>query len=196
MTDDKNSKRYMELQMEELKDMVADEEVAPKRDPKRRMGQPQDAEIAELYADAAEYEGELEAFERELELIRSTPFSELPTAFAEFGRSDASQYAQELKAVIETGWKQRVEEAGTHPAEQLEMIRATPFEQVVSELGKAFPDYEGDFEAELTKMLIARWELYITIKKEHIKEEHSYIKTLGLKTHYAKKVYKRYHGIE
>ncbi len=193
---DENAKAYKELQLEELRTMHGVEVDVAKRDPKSRSGRPEDAEIAKLYEDAAEYEGELERFKEELEIIKAHDVKELVSALAERFRDEEQNYAQELKAVVETGWKQRVETDGTHPQAQLELVRETAFSAIADKLAEAWPDYEGDFEAELKGMLVQRWELYIEIKKEHIKEETSHIKNLGLKPDYAKKVYNRYHGIE
>jgi hypothetical protein len=193
---DENAKAYKELQLEELKTLHGVEVDPVKRDPKSRSGRPEDAEIAKLYEDAAEYEGELERFKEELEIIRNHDVKALASALAASFQDEDQNYAQELKAVIETGWKQRVEVDQTHPQAQLELVRDTRFGDIAEKLAEAWPGYEGDFEAEIKGMLVQRWELYIEIKKEHIKEETSYIKTLGLKPDYAKKVYNRYHGIE
>lgn len=193
---EENEKTYKELQLEELREIHSVEiDMVPEK-PKDTSGRPEDAEIAGLYADAAEYEGELEAFKRELDVIKTRSTSELVPAFAEFFSGKPSAYAEELKAVVLTGWKQRVEEAQTHPYAQLECLEANAFGDISAALIRDFPAYEGDFEVELKQMLIERWERYIEIKKEHIKEETSYIKTLGLKPDYAKRVYNRYHGIK
>ena len=194
--EDKKAKRYLDMQLDELKEMVGVEIEKDEAYRQRKSGQPEDLEIATLYADAAEYEAELVRFEQELEILKANDVKALTTAMAERFADEAQNYAQELKAVVETGWKQLVEVARTHPAEQLMLIRETDFESIPEKLAGAFPGYEGDFEAEIKGMLLQRWAMYIEVKKEHIKEEIGYIKALGLKPHYAKKVYKRYHGIE
>lgn len=193
---EENAKAYKELQMEELRTMHGIEVDTARRDPKSRSGRPEDAEIAKLYEDAAEYEAELERFKAELEIIKSHNVKALAAAIAETFQDEEENIAQELKAVVETGWKQRVEADLTHPAAQLTLVQETAFGDIADKLAEAWPDYEGDFEGELKGMLVQRWELYIEIKKEHIKEETSHIKNLGLKPDYAKKVYNRYHGIE
>lgn len=189
-----NPKPYMEMQMEELKQMHGVDPAAGGNDLHNRSGRPEDEEIANLYADAAEYEAELETFERELEIIRECDLKTLAAALTEQIPGDDQNYARELKAVVETGWKQYAEEGG-FTREQLELVGETAFENLAETLTAANPNYDGDFEDEMKTMLIQRWEMYIAIKKEHIKEETSYIKALGLKPHYAKKVYRRYHGI-
>jgi len=195
--DDKNSKSYMQLQMEELKEMAGVEAGKREDEVKEdRSGRPEDAEIAGLYADAAEYEEELARFEQELEVIKACELKGLVTALDERFQGEEQNYAQELKAVVESGWKQFVEVDRTHPQEQLALIQKTEFGDIAGKLAEAFPEYRGDFEKEVKGLLLKRWGMYIEIKKEHIKEETSYIKAVGLKPHYAKKVYKRYHGIE
>lgn len=193
---DKSTKRYMELQMEELQESYGIEKDDIGRVAKNDSGREEDAEIAQLYEDAAEYEAELECFEAELEVIKQSAFQEIVASLIRRFPNEAKSYAQELKAVVESGWRQLVEVEQTHPEAQLRLIQATPFSEIVQAFKDAFPDYPGDFESDVKGILVQRWETYIEIKKEHIKEETAYIKTLGLKPHYAKKIYKRYHGID
>lgn len=193
---DENKKSYMQLQMEELKTMHGIEVEIGERDTGSKSGRPEDAEIAQLYEDAAEYEAELECFEAELELIKTGTLKEMAASLSQRFPEEEKNYAQELKAVVENGWKHLTEVDRTHPEAQSALIRETAFEDIADKLSEAYPDYTGNFEEELKRILVKSWELHIEIKKEHIKEEITYIKTLGLKPHYAKKVYKRYHGIE
>lgn len=192
---DKNTKRYMELQMEELKETYGIEKEK-KADPKNTSGREEDAEIAGLYEDAWEYEEELQVFEAELKVIKAGTLKNITASLSERFPDEERDYAQELKAVILTGWTHLVEGKGTHPKEQLALIEATELDGLSEKLSNVYPDNAVNFETELKGLLIQRWETYIQIKKEHIKEETDHIKTLGLKPHYAKKIYKRYHGIE
>lgn len=182
---EKDSKRYMELQMEEMQETFGVEKEAKKKED--MSGRPEDLEIATLYEDAWEYEEELELFEQELTLIKENATHEIEAAFEEHFDNEDRNYGQELKAVIESVCEDEA---------QLEVIRQTPFGELASTLIEKFPSHEGNFETELKSILVNRWNIYIEVKKEHIKEETSYIKTLGLKPHYAKRIYKRYHGIE
>jgi len=194
--EDKKAKRYLELQLDELKEMYGVDAGQNAGDAGSRSGRPEDAEIAGLYADAAEYEAELARFEQELEVIAAGDVEGLAAALAERFSGEAQDYGQELKAVVETGWKRFVEADPAYPKEQLALIGEAEFGDIAGKLKEAYPGYEGDFQEDIKSILIQRWEMYIEIKKEHIKEETGYIKALGLKPHYAKKVYKRYHGIE
>ena len=93
------------------------------------------------------------------------------------------------------GWTHFVEVEKTHPKEQLELIKETEFGDVVEKLNAAYPDYNGDFEAEIRDLLVKRWENLIAIKKEHIAQELAEIKTTGLKPKFVKRVYEQVHGI-
>jgi ClpP class serine protease len=194
---DKSTKRYLELQMEELK---ATHGVTQKKQgavsKKPTSGRKEDAEIAKLYEDAAEYQEELKYFEKELEVIKAHACKDILSSLIQTFPNETKNYAQELKAVVETTWKQFVEVEKSHPEEQLLLIQQTELSNIVEKLKTTYPQYEGDFEADVKSILIQRWETYIKIKKEHIKEETNHIKTLGLKPSYAERIYKRYHGIE
>jgi hypothetical protein len=193
--EEKTTQTYMKLQMDELKTVHGMENAERKSDAKDQSGKPEDEEIAKLYEDCAEYEEELLRFDRELELIKSNEIAALAEAMAELGGETKAQAEEKLKAVVEHGWSARVENGSASPA-SLERLRSAGFCDLVSVLGEALPDESVDVESEIKSLLIERWELYINIKKEHIKEEVSYIKALGLKPHYAQKIYKRYHGID
>jgi hypothetical protein len=193
--EEKTTQTYMKLQMDELKTVHGMENAERKSEAKSQSGRPEDEEIAKLYEDCAEYEDELLRFERELEIIKRSDTAALAAAMAELAGEARNQAEEKLKAVVEHGWTVRVESGSASPA-SLERLRSVGFSDLASELRDAFPEEKSDFEAEIKSLLIERWELYIEIKKEHIKEEVSYIKALGLKPHYAKKIYKRYHGIE
>lgn len=183
---EQNTKRLMEMQLE---DMQATYGVEKKEDSdSKRSRASAQADVAALYEDAWEYEQDLENFEAELEIINATELNEIAAALTEQRPDEERNYPQELKTVLEIGW--------THPEEQIELIKATEFNDVVEKLNAAYPDYEGNFEADVKGVLVKRWETLIAIKKEHIKEEIAMIKSLGLKHHYAKRIYKEFHGID
>ena len=105
-------------------------------------------------------------------------------------------YKEELKAVLEFSWKNLVEVENTHPVEQLVVIQNTEFSDTLKKLNTTFPDYSNDFEKEIRDILVKRWEMLITIKKEHVKEELAEMKLRGMKPDHIRGVYKKYHGIE
>ena len=191
------TKRYMELQMDEMKDFHAenaeDKDTASKNKEDNRE---KEAEIARLYEDLAEYEEDLECFENELEVVNANELKEISKSLTQNFPDEERDYEQELKAVLEAGWTHMVETLKTHPKEQLEIIKESDFSDVVKKLSAAYPDYTGNFETDIKEILVKRWEMLIAIKKEHIKEEIAEIKTAGLKPSYAKRVYKRYRGIK
>lgn len=189
--DDKSKKRYMELQMEELQETYGHQKEE-QAEPKSTSGDPKDAEIAELYEDAWEYEQELEILEAEFEIIKSKEIKDIPSSLNEKLPNDQRDYEKELKAVIEAGWIS----GENHTEEQLELIKKTEFTALATALSGTYPDSGIHFEEELKDVLFQSWETLIKLKKDHIKEETDYIKALGLKSHYAKKIYKRYHGID
>ena len=203
---DKETKRYMELQMEEMKNFhtenaedAQNSEIAEKKKsaPKKSTSNTEkEAEIAKLYEDLAEYEDDLQCFEDELEVVNSNDLKDIAQSLTQKFPDEERDYDAELKAVVEAGWRHMVETLNTHPKKQLELIEKSDFADVVEKLSNAFPDYNGNFETEIKEVIVKRWELLIAIKKEHIKEEIAEIKTAGLKPHYAKRVYKRYHGIK
>ncbi|HHH19072.1 MAG TPA: hypothetical protein ENK86_00955 [Campylobacterales bacterium] len=185
--EDKNTKRYMELQMEELKETYGvDKEVQPRK-PKNTSGNPKDAEIAELYEDAWEYEEELVYFENALEIIEANSTAEMVAALSE-AFPEEKNFDAMLRGVVASAWAER--------ADRLTLIEAIAFSEIVTTLQNSDGDYEGNFEEEVKEVVVNAWKTHIAVKKDHIKEESNYIKALGLKPHYAKKIYKRYHGIE
>lgn len=194
---DKETKRYMEMQMEEMKSFHADNtEKQEATSKKKNDDREKEAEIARLYEDLAEYEEDLECFENELEVVKSNQLKAISKALTENFPDEDRNYEQELKVVLEAAWTDMVEVQKTHPEEQLAIIKENDFCDIEEKLNTAYPEYEGSFETDIRNILIKRWELLIAIKKEHIKEEIAEIKTSGLKPNYAKRVYKRYHGIE
>ncbi len=153
------------------------------------------AELAKLYEDAAEYEAELKGFEAELEVINANELKDLATALAQELPNEDRDYAQELKAILIATWTHLVE-INTHPVAHLELIKETDFCDVVESLCTTYPEYDGDFEAEIRNTLVKRWEALIAIKKEHIKEEETDLKIAGLKPSFVKRIYKQVNGIK
>lgn len=187
-------KRYMELQMEELKEALSSqsEGSAPKEEVK---GNSKHAELAKMYEDCYEYEKDLEIFEAELEIVNANELKDISQALSEKFPNEERDYPQELKTVVVIGWTNLVEVQQTHPQAQLDVINDSTFNEMVDKLNAAFPDYSGNFEKEIRTLLVKRWENLIAIKQEHIQEELDEIETAGLKHHYVKRVYKEYHGI-
>jgi len=199
---EKKGKRFLELQMDELLDLHGEEkeidEVAEEAKRKALSYQEADAEVAGLYADVYEYEQDLKCFEAELEILKEKALDEVLPAFTalELKSSDEERsYEEELQAVLIAAWTNRVEHEKTHPTEQLELVKATPFVEVLDKMQTAFPEYEN-LETDIKSVLVKRWDFLVQIKKDHIKEEIGDLKVRGLKPHYAERVYKRYHGLK
>ena len=194
----KSEKLLMELQMEELRasfGIKKEDSDAIKRPSNARSEA--NAKIAALYEAAGEYEAELERFEDELEIIESHSLEDLATVLSEKFPSEEGSVEQELKEVVMVGWRQLVEAKQTHPKEQLALIEASAFSDILTKLKAAYPEYEGDFEAQMKEVLVKRWEMLIEIKKEHIAEEREEIEEhRGLKPDYARGVYRKYHGLD
>ena len=193
---EKKEKLYLELQMEELKaahaEEAGEENLVPKKNSRDNS---KNAEIAKMYEDAAEYEEDLKGFEAELEIVNTNALKDIAAALIQEFPDEDRDYAQELRTILETGWRYYVEVEKTHPKEQLELIQETDFGIVVEKLTTAYPDYPNDFEKDVRALLVKRWENLIAIKKEHIKQELAEIKTTGLKPKYVKRVYEQFHGI-
>lgn len=191
---DQKTKRLMEMQLEDMQAAYGVEKKEDSDSKKSRAGA--QADVAALYEDAWEYEQDLENFEAELEIINASELKDIAASLTEQRPDEGRNYPQELKTVLEIGWTHLAEVEQTHPKEQIELIKTTEFNDVVEKLNAAYPDYEGNFEADVKGVLVKRWETLIAIKKEHIKEEIAMIKSLGLKHHYAKRIYKEFHGID
>ncbi|MDQ7069101.1 MAG: hypothetical protein Q9M40_14690 [Sulfurimonas sp.] len=193
---EQKTKRYLELQMEELKaahaDNIAQNPTVKKVNPNHNA---KNAAIAQMYNDAAEYEADLKCFEDELFLVNKHNFADIATALHEAFPKEERDFAQELNAIVEMGWRDLVEVKKTHPQKQLELIQTTDFTKILDVLNSEYPEYEGDFELEIRALLNARWNNLIAIKKEHIKQELYEINTSGLKAKYVKRVYEKYHGL-
>ena len=206
MADD-NKKLYLELQMDELKaalgievdhstpDASKKEKIAKLKDTAEKNNRAKNADVAKLYENAAEYEKELECFEKELEIINENELKDIVAVLSNKLPDEDRNYAQELKTVTLAGWTHFVEAEKTHPKEQLEAIGETEFSNLLEKLTKAYPEYNGDFEADIRGILLKRWENLIAIKKEHIEEEIEEIYIAGLKPSFVKRIYKEFHGI-
>ena len=190
---DKNKKLYLEMQMDELKAAIGVDTTTQKSTPKNNKAG--NAEIAKLYEDAAEYEKELECFEKELEIINTNELKNIAGELTDKLPDEERNYAEELKTVLIAGWTQMVETEKTHPTEQLELIKETDFSEIVEKLSASYPEYEGGFDAKVRQVLVKRWEALIAIKKGHIEEEMEEIYIAGLKPSFAKRIYKQFHGI-
>lgn len=193
---DKETKRYMELQMDEMKTFHAKNAEQKDSDSKNdKANRDKNAEIAKMYEDAAEYEEDLKGFEEELEIVNNNALKDIAAALIKTFPDEERDYAQELRTILETGWTHFVEVEKTHPIEQLALVKETEFGDVVEKLNAAYPEYHGDFEKEIRDLLVKRWENLIAIKKEHIKQELAEIKTTGLKPKFVKRVYEEFHGL-
>lgn len=151
-------------------------------------------ELAKMWEDAAEYEEELESFEKELAVINSNSLKDLPEALTQEIPDEERDYAQELKAILVAVWTYKVETEKTHPVEQLELIKEVEFCDVFEKITTISPDYSTDFEKEVKLALVKRWEMLIGMKKEHIKEEEDELYIAGLKPSFVKRMYKQIHG--
>lgn len=203
MAEEKKGKRFLELQMEELMEMVGEErEIDEEAEAAKRKAlsyREEDAEIAGLYADVAEYEQDLKCFEAELEVIKNNELDAILPAFLELTIKSSDEdrdYADELKEVLVAGWKNLVEYEKCHPEEELAFIKANSYGDILETFRVTFPEYVGEIEVDIKAILTKRWAFLVQIKKEHIKEEISDLKIRGLKPHYAERVYKRYHGLK
>ena len=194
---DESQTRLMELQMKALKEEhgVEVEVSSDKNRIPKNARSANNAKIAKLYEDAAEYEEELKCFEEELEVIKTHTLKEIPAALMQKFPEAEGNYEKELKSAVEATWVQHVEVNKTHPKEQLDLIQETDFPHITDALKAAYPDYAGDFEAEMKTSIIQRWEMFITIKDEHIKDERADMKLRGMKPDHIRKVYRNYHGL-
>lgn len=191
-------KRLLELQMDELKTEIEEIEHVEEK-PITSTPQPpknsrnNDAEIAALYEDAAEYELELEWFEKELATLQSNHLTQLVDSLNAIHPEYEGDYEKEVKSVLENGWQLLVQKNSNYCDEYLEVLKGLSVSEAVQKLSQMQSDI--DFEADFKSILQERWNNIIAIKKEHIKEEIAEIKTRGLKPDYVKKIYKRFHGI-
>lgn len=151
-------------------------------------------ELAKMWEDAAEYEKELESFEKELAIINANPLQNLPAALTQELPDKERNYGQELKSILSAIWTYKVETEKTHPIEQLKLIKEVEFRDVIEKLTTTNPDYTGNFEKEMKLALVKRWEMLIEMKKEHIKEEEDELYIAGLKPSFVKRMYKQIHG--
>lgn len=205
---DNTKKLYMEMQMDELKASLAEEEdddldplekmIKEQASSKKKINKnsEKDIELAKMYEDAAEYEVELESFEKELEIVNANQLIDIASALTQELPDEERDYAKELKNILVATWTHFVETEKTHPIEQLELIKETEICDLSKTLSAAYPDHEGDFEADVKKVLVKRWETLISIKKGHIEEEMEEIYIAGLKPSFVKRIYKQVHGIK
>lgn len=207
---EETKKLYMEMQMDELKASLMDED--DELDPIEQMQKEQvpsekkvnknnkknnekNIELAKMYEDAAEYEEELESFEAELAVINANKLEDIVLALTKELPNEERDYAQELKAILVAAWTYKVETEKTHSQAQLDLIKDTEFCDVIEKLTTMDPDYEGDFAADVRSVLVKRLEMLIAIKKEHIEQEIEEIYIAGLKPSFVKRIYKQVHGL-
>jgi len=214
MADDKSKKLYMEMQMDELKASLRDDDDAidddedDELDPLEQAIQKQAAskkvnknkekniELAKMYNDAAEYEEELESFEAELEVVNANTIEGMAEALTKELPSAERNYELELKNILVATWTHNVETLKTHSKEQLNLIKESELCDVVEKLSSMDPDYEGDFKTEVKSVFVKRLETLISIKKAHIEEEIEEIYIAGLKPSYVKRIYKEVNGLK
>ena len=153
-------------------------------------------ELAKIYNDAAEYEEELELFEKELEIVNANILKDIPAEFTKKLQDEGRDYTKELKEILVNNWTHMVETQKTHPIEQLELIKKTELCDIVEKLTDMYPEDNNDFEEEIKSVLVKRWEMLIDIKKEHIQEEIDDIYIAGLKPSYVKRIYKQVNGLK
>lgn len=157
---------------------------------------PKNIELAKLYEDAWEYEQELAAFEKELEVVNTNSVDALAQALSSAFAKENRDFNKELHAILISTWTHKVETQQTHPQAQLDVIKTSTLEEVTEKLSTAFPDYAGDFAQEIKAAFVDRLKILIEIKKEHIKEETTDMKIAGLKPSFVKRIYKQVHGIK
>lgn len=188
------NRRIMEMQKDALKEEHGvDGNSGPRIPANARSAN--NAKLAALYEDAGEYEAELACFEKEFEILNDNALGDLAMKLNENTPEYEGDYAEELFAVVMNGWTQLVEAQKTGAQEQLELLKKTAFPDMLEKLNAAFPEYAGDFEAEIREILVKRWEFLIDIKKEHIADERADMKLQGMKPDHIRKVYYNYHGV-
>ena len=179
---------------DDTQEKIDKEKIASKKDTSAT--DKKNIELAKMYEDIAEYEAELEGFEEELAVINENELKDIPAAFSKKFPNEDRDYAQELKSIVAATWTHFVEVEKTHSAEYLPLIEKTEFCDLVEKLNATYPEYDGSFEKEVRKILVTRWEAFISIKKEHIKEEVDDLYIAGLKPSFVKRIYKQVHGIK
>ena len=181
------NRRIMEMQFEAMQ-----EEHGVKKDDNPKNPKPSNhrsensRKIAALYEDAAEYEEELEAFEKELEIINNNTLSKILDVLVKNTPEYDGDYAIELKAVLEAGWTQKIDVEKTHPKEELTLIKELSFNEIIEKLN----------EEDVRETLVKRWEMLVAIKTEHVAEERAEMKLRGMKPDHIRKVYRNYHGLD
>lgn len=179
----KENRRIMEMQMDALKDEHGVEIDSSKSRIPANARSANNAKIAALYEDAAEYEAELKGFEAEFEILVDNALADLVAKLNENNSEYEGDYAKEISEVSVNGFTELVE-AKSHTGEQLELVKQMDFTA-----------YTGDFESELKEILVKRWEFLIAIKKEHVADERADMKLRGMKPDHIRKVYYNYHGL-
>lgn len=191
--EEKNSKLYLELQMDELRESLGVE--VPLKSANSAQNE-KNAQLAKLYEDAAEYEAQLLSFERELEVINNVAIEDMVSQLTLQLPDENRDFAQELKAIVLAGWSQFSDVDSAHIDTQLALINASHFHEIPQRMHEAYADYEKDFAVIMRTILVKSLENDIAIKKLHIEEEMEEIYVAGLKPSFVKKIYKKYYGLE
>lgn len=204
--EDDSKKLYLELQMEELKAALGIEEEASVgeinktkieqlKEAAAKNNRDKNADVAKLYENAAEYEKELEHFEKELEIINGHKVKDIVEALHQKLPDEERNYGDELKAIVVAGWEYLSGGDEAELLEQLELIKKAELSDIVDTLALAYPKSSIDFDVKIKDILTKRLETLIDIKKEHIEEEIEEIYIAGLKPSFVKRIYKEYHGL-
>jgi tetratricopeptide (TPR) repeat protein len=204
--EDDSKKLYLELQMEELKAALGVQEEASVAEMNKakieqlkeaaaKKNRDKNADVAKLYENAAEYEKELEHFEKELEIINSHQVKDIVEVLCKKLPDEERNYGDELKAIIVAGWVHSFEGDELELLGQCELIKKVEFSNIVDALVLACPESSIDFDVKVKAILTKRLETLIGIKKDHIEEEIEEIYIAGLKPSFVKRIYKEYHGL-
>ncbi len=183
METNEETQRLMELQKEALKkEYGVDIESSKNRIPANARSA-NNKKIAALYNDAAEYERELKAFEREFEILNENSLENLVAKLNENNPEYEGDYAKEISEVVVNSFVQLFEQ-GDCTSEELACVKKIDF-----------LNYKGEFEEKIHRILVKRWEFLIEMKKEHIADERADMKLRGMKPDHIRKVYYNYHGL-
>ena len=182
--ENEDQSRLLELQMQDLKASYGIAKDAPKSTTNNDRSE-NSRKIAALYEDAAEYEEELETFEKELEIVQNNDVKDIVNTLTTTFPNYEGDYLKELKALLEAYWTQFVEVDKTHPEEELQQIKKLELSE-----------YNDELSTKVKNALIKRWEMLVNIKKEHVAEERAEMKLRGMKPDHIRKVYRKYHGLE
>jgi len=188
---DSQTKRYMELQMEELKEAYGVEKQEDEtQEGENKHRTEQNAKIAQMYEDAAAYEKSLKGFEEALALMEEVSVTQLPSALLACSDKSEDELRTSLKEMVCNAMKE-----GKY-ASYLSKISDISFEEIPQVMSEVSGYDLETVEAEMKQILKREWEILAAVAKEHLDDEIAEIKITGLKPKYAKRVYELYHGIK